>query len=396
MVAAVASGLVAMAAAGVAERTSGIWAIVIIGGVAILLRVIALSFDPLLSSDIYRYIWDGKVQAAGINPYRYVPADQALAFLRDGVIYPNINRAEYAVTIYPPIAQMFFFLVTRFGENISTMRIAMLGCEAGLVTVIILLLRRTGRPVPRIAGYAWHPLPIWEIANNGHVDVLMVLLMMLGLWLALIGRPLQGAASIALATLAKPFAVITLPAIWRLWDWKLPLLAVTVVVVCYLPYLSVGWGVLGFLTTGYVAEEGILSGESIWPLAVWRIFFGRMQADTVIYFAVATSVIAVAAMLAARREEDAAEKLADIKRLLLAFLFLLSPNYPWYFLIVAPFVALGGGAPVWTMTIGAVVLQEEALWDYNVPILIRKSILSGAFLMACVYSIWSRSRRKQI
>src|SRR5947207_7417737 len=56
------------------------------------LRVYALLFDPLLSSDIYRYIWDGKVQAAGINPYRYFPAHEGLAFLRDGTIFPHINR----------------------------------------------------------------------------------------------------------------------------------------------------------------------------------------------------------------------------------------------------------------------------------------------------------------
>ena len=91
---------------------------------------------PRTSDDAYRYVWDGRVQAAGINPYRYAPADPALAELRDDAIFPKINRAEYAVTIYPPVAQMFFFLVTRLGENVTTMRLAMLGCEAGLVAVI--------------------------------------------------------------------------------------------------------------------------------------------------------------------------------------------------------------------------------------------------------------------
>ena len=393
MLAAVASGLVALAAAGLAERMSGLQALVIIAAVALLLRAIVLSVDPLLSTDIYRYIWDGRVQAAGINPYGYVPADPALATLRDGAIYPNINRAEYAVTIYPPIAQIFFFLITRLGESVTTMRAAMLGCEAGLVLLLVLLLRRLDQPVTRIVGYVWHPLPVWEVANNGHVDILMVMLMMLGIWLAVIGRPLHGAASIVLATLAKPFAIITLPTIWRPWDWRLPLLALIIAAVCYLPYLSVGWNVFGFLTTGYLAEEGIVSGAQIWPLAAWRLLFGRMQMDASVYFALAAAVLGAAAMLIAHRRAPTAEKLPDIKRLLLAFLFLLSPNYPWYFLIVTPFVALGGGAPVWTMTIGAVLLQEEAWWDYTVPILIRKSVLFGAFLIACAYSVWSKSRQ---
>jgi len=394
MAAAIASGLVALAATGAAERTGGIQAIVIIAGVALLLRGIVVSVDPLLSTDIYRYIWDGKVQAAGINPYRYVPADQALASLRDAAIYPNINRVDWAVTIYPPVAQMFFFLVTRLGEGVTTMRLAMLGCEAGLVALIVLLLRRLGKPVTRIVAYAWHPLPVWEVANNGHIDILMVMLMMLGIWLAVIGRPLQGAVSIVLAALAKPFAIITLPTIWRPWDWRLPLLAAAVAAVCYLPYLSVGWGVFGFLTTGYLDEEGIASGDKIWLLALWRMVVGRMPMDATIYVAVAGAIIAAVAMRIAFRKVDTAEKLGDIKWLLMAFLFLLSPNYPWYFLIATPFVALSGGAPVWAMTIGAVLLQEEAGWDYTVPILIRKSVLFGAFLIAGAYSIWSETRRR--
>ena len=69
-----------------------------------------------MSTDIFRYVWDGRVQAAGINPYRHVPADAALQHLRDDAIYPYINRADYAPTIYPPMAQIVFFLVTRISR----------------------------------------------------------------------------------------------------------------------------------------------------------------------------------------------------------------------------------------------------------------------------------------
>src|SRR5262249_16471083 len=95
------AGLLTIAATGLAERSAPDRALWLILGLAIVLRAYVLLFDPLLSSDIYRYVWDGRVQAAGINPYRYVPADQALAFLRDGAIFPHINRADTAVTIYP-------------------------------------------------------------------------------------------------------------------------------------------------------------------------------------------------------------------------------------------------------------------------------------------------------
>src|SRR3989304_1605720 len=193
MALAIATGLVAVAAACVAERMSGLRAFWLIIAVAVLLRGVLLFTETLLSSDIYRYVWDGRVQAAGINPYRYFPAHEALAPLRDGEIYPNVNRADYAVTLYPPVAQMFYFLTTRLGESVTVMKLALLACEAGMAVIILLLLRQIGRPPTRIVAYAWHPLPMWEIANNGHVDGLMAALMMLGLWLALSGRPLRGA-----------------------------------------------------------------------------------------------------------------------------------------------------------------------------------------------------------
>ena len=61
------------------------------------------------------------------------------------------------------------------------------------------------------------------------------------------------------------------------------------------------------------------------------------------------------------------------------FLLLLSPNYGWYFLMVMPFVALRGGAPNWTMSLGAILLQNEVDWDLYVPYLVRETILYGAF-----------------
>src|SRR5262249_58083538 len=110
-------------------------------------RVYVLLFDPLLSTDIYRYIWDGKVQAAGINPYRYFPTHDALGHLRDATILPRINRSDYAVTIYPPVAEFFFLLVTRIGEYVIVMRLALLACEALSVSLIVLFLCRLQPPV---------------------------------------------------------------------------------------------------------------------------------------------------------------------------------------------------------------------------------------------------------
>src|SRR6476469_7985410 len=93
-----------------------------------LFRLAIIFSPPYLSDDIYRYIWDGRVQASGINPYRYVPADPALSDLRDQKIYPSINRRDYAHTIYPPVAEVFFLLITRISESVTWMKAAMVGC----------------------------------------------------------------------------------------------------------------------------------------------------------------------------------------------------------------------------------------------------------------------------
>ena len=72
--------------------------------------------------------------------------------------------------------------------------------------------------------------------------------------------------------------------------------------------------------------------------------------------------------------------------LLLVVLMLLSPNHPWYFLAIMPFVALCGNAPTWAVSIGALLLTNEVYWDFHVPKLIIKSILFGSFLLACTWS----------
>jgi hypothetical protein len=386
------AGLLTIVATAQAERTPTTRALWLILGVAIGLRAYVLLFDPLLSSDIYRYVWDGKVQATGINPYRYVPADPALASLRDGTIFPHINRATTAVTIYPPVAQFFFLIVTRIGENVTVMRLALVGCEAVTVAIIALFLRRMNQPVTRVVAYLWHPLPLWEIASSGHVDALMLALMLLGLWIALSGHALRGAALIAFSVLVKPYVAPVLAGIWRPWDLKMPLVVIAIITLCYLPYLSVGWGVLGFLTQGYLREEGISAGNDLWPLALWRLVFGEHHGDVVFYVATAALVLLFAGLAVARRgDRPIASRLADINRLLLLTLLLLSPNYPWYFLAVTPFVALCGSLPNWFVSIAALLLTEQLDWDFYIPRMMTKSILFGGLVLAWAFATW-RSR----
>src|SRR5262245_42611126 len=103
-------------------------ALIVILVAAVARRLALVCVEPYLSTDIYRYVWDGRVQAAGINPYRYVPSAPELAHLRDAVIYPNINRAGYAVTIYPPMAQAIFLAVHCLAKICLGLTLARIGC----------------------------------------------------------------------------------------------------------------------------------------------------------------------------------------------------------------------------------------------------------------------------
>jgi hypothetical protein len=272
-------------------------------------------------------------------------------------------------------------------ESVTVMRLALLGCEAASVSLIVLFLRRMQRPATRVVAYFWHPLPLWEIANNGHIDALAVALMLLGLWVALTGHAMRGAVLIALAALVKPYVAPALASIWRPWDWKMPAVVITVIALCYLPYLSVGWGVFGFVTTGYLTEEGIISGNDLWLLSVWRFVFGTQRGDVAAYAVVATSIVLFMMLSAARRSDrTTASNLNDTNMLLLVVLLLVSPNRPWHFLPIVPFVALCGNAPTWVVSIGALLLTNEMYWEFHLPKPVIKSILFGSFLLTCIWS----------
>jgi alpha-1,6-mannosyltransferase len=124
--------------------------------------------------------------------------------------------------------------------------------------------------------------------------------------------------------------------------------------------------------------------------------FGVHSWDHLRVYLVISGIVlaALAVRVAFRKQRSTSTMLADVSRLLMGFLFLLSPNYPWYFLALTPFVALVGGAPVWALTVGAVVLQDEVDWDPSVPMLLRKTVLYTGFLAACMYAAWRARRRR--
>lgn len=330
---------------------------------AVLFRLSILFSAPYLSDDIYRYVWDGRVQAAGINPYRYVPADRSLVQLRDDKIYPKINRRDYAPTIYPPVAEAVYFLTTRISESVTWMKATMLAFEAVAIWALAQLLASFGFSRHRVLIYAWHPLTVWEFAGSGHVDAVAIAFIMLALLARHRNASLPG-ITLACATLVKLFPVVLFPALYRRWGWKMPLAFAIIVVVAYLPYLSVGpAAVLGFLP-GYVTEQGLASGEQFYILSVARKFVGGPSFPTTAFLVFALmTMTGVAAWTVFKAEQHADNYIKRACVLATVVIVLFAPHFAWYFAWLIPFLCFVPRAPLFYLTAASFVLYGSWLGD---------------------------------
>lgn len=201
--------------------------------VAVLVRV-PFALADYHSNDLYRYVWEGRIQRAGFNPYAHAPSDPALEHLRDAD-HGKINHPTYK-TIYPPLAQVLFRAAAGLGP--TGLRNLVLGLDVAVVVLLLAWLRATGRPPGQAIVYAWAPLAVAS-AGVGHVEPLMLLLLVGGAWAWEARRPYRAAALVGGAILAKTVAVLAVP--WLLWrrPRTLPVL-LAVVVLGYLPYWTPG------------------------------------------------------------------------------------------------------------------------------------------------------------
>jgi hypothetical protein len=321
--------------------------------VAALMRLVVLLAPPYLSDDINRYVWDGRVEAAGLNPYRYVPADPHLAALRDATIFPNINRSDYAPTIYPPVAEYIFFLGTRLRESLTAMKATLLVFELAGVLLLLRLLGDSGLPPERILIYAWHPLTLWEFAGSGHVDAAIVTFLALALWARRREAAWLTGAALAAAALVKFFPAVIFPALYRRWDWKMPLAAAATVIIAYLPFSGAGSAVLGFLP-GYLREEGLQSGTGFFLWNLVRSVAPLEHVGPTLYLALAAAALLVLAVRSLFTSEG--RYLASAMALAVAVMVLLSPHYPWYFAWIVPFICFTPRPSVLYLTVACPLL----------------------------------------
>jgi hypothetical protein len=316
-------------------------------GIACLLRLMVVGTPPFLSNDMYRYIWDGWVQAAGINPYRYIPDDPHLAFLRDMAVFPHINRASYAPTIYPPAAQICFLASSALVKLLHLppvlgMKLAMLGFEAAAMGAMLKVLDVAGLPRSRILIYAWNPVALWEFAGSGHVDAITICAVAFALLAACQARNGLAGVLLGAAVLTKFLPLILAPAFWRRWDWKFPFCLSAAILILYLPYLSVGAGVFGFLG-GYTAQEGIDSGHGIFLLDLIGLVTAIPPMAAKSYLAGLALILAMTGLIIVWRQRKLQPGPALTRQIAGAALLLgcllmagLGPHYPWYY----PFLLL--------------------------------------------------------
>lgn len=325
------------------------------------LRLAALAGQPILSDDLYRYAWDGRVQVSGTSPYRHPPDAAELSELREGWLWPDaegcarlqrpegctrINRPSVR-TIYPPVAQGWFtavYAVAGIDARHKAWQAAGLVTDLALVALLAAVLRAWRRDDRWTALYALSPVPVVEVVNNGHVDGLAALFVVAALLAAARRRPAWAGALVGGAALVKLYpALLGLAFIAvtgarrRTWLVRAGGAAAAVVALAYLPHVAaVGLRVLGYLP-GYLQEEGydegsryLLAGLLGLPAGLTAVVAGA-------------GVAAVAGWVLLRRPPVPRGAAALLGALLLAA----TPVQPWYAVTLLA-VAAVAAAPTWS------------------------------------------------
>jgi hypothetical protein len=344
----------------------------------------AAAFEPAatppLSTDVHRYAWDARVQAAGINPYRYAPADRRLAHLRDEEVWPRISLKSWR-TVYPPGAEAGFLAARGlFGTGLRSSTWLLLLGEAVTVALLVFVLRREGTPLERVALYAWHPLAVSEIAGNGHVDGLAVvgLAALLAAWQA--RRFALAGLALALAVLVKLGPALLFPALARRGGGRFVLAGVALGVVAYLPYASVGTDVVGSIER-YVDDQDLAG--SIWPLLSDHLSDAQTQVVLGLALALVVAVVAL-------REHAALEQVARSGLLVLGSLLLvLAYVQPWHALWLLPFFAFTV-APGWLWLTGTLPLVYLYGLEQELPEWVRPVVYGPLALWVLVRIVTAR------
>lgn len=306
---------------------------------AVLWQIPFLWMTPGSDDDIHRYLWDGRVQRLGYNPYIVVPSDPALAGLHTPETR-TLNNPEVP-SPYPAGAQLFFRGVTAIHESIFALKLAFVLCDLAIVMVLLDILRCTGEGAHWVLAYAWNPLLATEVASSSHIDIVGVLLLVVSA--AALGRRSRTVAAVTfgLAVAVKLFPIVLLPLYWRRVRVRDAALATVVVGLLYVPFLSHGRIPIGSLGT-YVQRFRFND-----PM------FATLERVAAPQFLVGLAVL-VGFLTAFWLRSKSSAWSSDAFAWPMAATFLCAPViYPWYLLWLLPFVRSASTVPliIWTVSI---------------------------------------------
>jgi len=361
---------------------------------ACLFRMVVLPASPSLSTDMYRYVWDGRLTLQGINPYRWTPNAQTLRGLRD----PLWQQMEYKPyqTIYMPVSQGIFALANKaFGSNLLGYKLLYVLFDLGVIALLLRLLAWLKRPLAQVIWYAWCPLPVTEVALAGHQDIVGVFFLLLALDLLLRRRAVVwGALVLAASILTKGFALLLVPLFVRNYGHRfavavgLALLYLGLPMWVYLPMFL--HGMKQYLDNVH-ANAGIFNWINLALAHVSR----RHHFD--ITEKLSDLVIGAAALGAAWKPAPTDDSLVRRTFVVLALALLVIPTlFPWYLIWPLALMPLLGRRPSYAF----VLLTGLSVLLYTYYISIKAYWWApvaeyGPFYaaLALEYALWRRARR---
>jgi alpha-1,6-mannosyltransferase len=314
--------------------------VVVIGLVlAALWRLPFLLMPPGPDDDIHRYVWDGRVQRLGYNPYIVTPGDAALAGLHTSQTR-TLNHPDVP-SPYPPGAQLFFRAVTAIHESVFALKLAFVVCDFAIILILLDVLRRSGQAAHWVLAYAWNPLLATEVAGSGHIDIVGVLLLLVSA--AALGRRWRTVAALAfgLAVAVKLLPIVLLPLYWRRVRVRDGVLAAVVVGLLYVPFLNQGRIPIGSLGT-YVQSFRFNA-----PV------FATLERVAAPQLVVGLAVLAGFLTAIWLRSKAPAFSSDSFAWPMAASLLCAPVVYPWYLLWLLPFVRSASTVPIiiWTVSI---------------------------------------------
>ena len=301
-------------------------------------RVPLLLKPPTLSTDVYRYVWDGRIQRLGYDPYTVVPGNSKFRQLHTAET--RLMNHPDVPTPYPAAAELFFRAVMTVKESALAMKSAIVLCDAALVAVLLSWLVASHRSHWWVLAYAWNPLVTLEGAGNGHVDLLGALCAVLTAASLVRGRRTVAAITFALAVGIKFLPVVLAPLLWRRVRLRDAALCIGILGALYIPFLGKGrlpFGSLGTYLAHWRFNAPVYSAlERVFPAV------GLFGVPAGFGFAVAVW---------AHRHLDLDSPQAWAWPIATTLLF--APAiFPWYLLWVTPFLFTRCTLPlaVWTVS----------------------------------------------